>query len=209
LGGIGSVDVVTMRGGHLAPGSPLGKLQANVCVGSASHGLNIDINGPNLGTGYDQFEVGDAPNLSLTQLGVAFGNGFSPVYGQQFMILRNDSALPIAAPFLGLAENATFYVDDAHRVQITYLGGDGNDVVLKTIAGPGQLKGVTTDGHRATLNACGTPGASYGVQATSTVADPASWVNIGTAIAGADGLLQFVDGEAGAYPSRFYRFVAP
>jgi hypothetical protein len=209
LGGTGSVNVVTMRGGYLAPGSPLGKLHAASCAVTASHALHIDLNGPNLGTGYDQFEVDAAPNFSFTQLGAALGNNFNPSYGQEFMIVRNNSAFPIGAPFQGLSEGATFYVDNTHRVQITYLGGDGNDVVLKTIAGPGQFKTITSDGNRITLNACGTPGASYGVQATTNVADSASWVNIGSVGADANGLMQFVNGDVTIYPHRFYRFVAP
>jgi hypothetical protein len=140
LGGTGSVNVVTMRGGYLAPGSPVGKLHAASCATTASHSLQIDLNGPNVGTGYDQFELETAPNFGLTQLGTAFGNGFNPSYGQEFLIVRNNSGLPIATPFQGLAEGTKFYVDNTHRAQITYQGGDGNDVVLKVIAGPDNSK---------------------------------------------------------------------
>jgi hypothetical protein len=208
LGGIGSIYNVTMRGGYLAPGSPLGKLHAASCTIAASHWMSIELNGPTVGT-YDQFEVDAAPDLSFTQLGTSFGNGFNPVGGQQFLILRNNSGAQITQPFLGLAEGAKFYVDDTHRVQITYLGGDGNDVVLTVVAGPAELSGVTVNGNRAYINGSGTPGASYQVEATSNLNDPSSWVNLGTIIAAPDGLLQFVDADMLTYPQRFYRFIAP
>jgi hypothetical protein len=198
-----------MRGGYLAPGSPLGKLHADSLTVAASHWMHIDLNGPALGTGYDQFEVDAAPNLNFTTLGTAFGNGFNPVYGQEFLILRNNSGSPVNGHFEGLIEGASFNVDATHRVQITYLGGDGNDVVLKTVAGQPQSKSITTDGNRVFINGCGTPGATYHVEATTTVADPASWVDIGTVIAGTDGLMQFVDADMAQYPHRFYRFTAP
>jgi hypothetical protein len=198
-----------MRGGYLAPGSPIGKLHAASCTIAASHWMNFELNGAIPGTGYDQFEVDEAPDLSFSTLGTSFGAGFNPTNGQTFLILRNNSAQPIAKPFFSAPEGAQFYVDANHRVQITYLGGDGNDVVLSVIAGPGQVKGITTDGNRVTINGCGTPGASYHVEATITVADPASWVNIGTLNAGSDGLMQFVDDDMAQFPHRFYRFVAP
>src|SRR5262249_25297171 len=109
----------------------------------------------------------------------------------------------------GLAEGAAFYVDNTHRMQITYLGGDGNDVMLTTIAGPGESKSISTDGNRVTINGSGTPGATYKVQATTTVADPASWVDLGSVVAGQDGLMQYVDTDMAVYPHRFYRFAAP
>ena len=66
-------------------------------------------------------------------MGAALGNQFNPTNGQQFLILRNNSAAPITKPFLGSSEGATFYIDETHRVQITYLGGDGNDLTLTVV----------------------------------------------------------------------------
>jgi len=109
----------------------------------------------------------------------------------------------------GLIEGTSFNVDATHRVQITYTGGDGNNVVLKTVAGSGQLKSISTDGNRVFINGSGTPGATYHVEATTTVAAPASWVDIGTVIAGSDGLMQFVDADMAHYSHRFYRFSLP
>jgi len=209
LAGIGSINNVTMRGGYLAPGSPLGKLHSASCSVAASHWMSIELNGPNVGTGYDQFEVDAAPDFSFTQLGTSFGSGFNPANGQEFLIVRNNSALPIAAPFLGLAEGAKFFVDNIHRVQISYLGGDGNDVVLTTIAGAGEMKGITVNGNRATVSGTGTPGAQYLIEATTDLGDPASWVSLGTITAGPSGLLEYVEADVASYPHRFYRFVAP
>ena len=208
LGGTGSVNTVTMRGGYLAPGAPLGRLHAGTFNVAQSHALQLDLHGPALGTGYDQFEVDAAPNFASTQFGAALGNGFNPTNGQQFLVVRNNSGAP-TTPFLAFAEGAIFYVDDTHRMQITYLGGDGNDVVLKVIPAPGQFKGLTVDGNRAYLTGCGTPGASYNLEATETVGDPLSWLNLGSIVAGPDGLLPFVDSDLHNHPQRFFRFVLP
>jgi len=186
----------------------LGKLHAASCAATASHQLNIDINGPAVGS-YDQLELDAAPNLAATLLGTALGNGFNPTNGQQFIIVRNNSGLPIAAPFLNAAEGAQFYVDNTHRMQITYLGGDGNDVVLTAVASVGQFKGVSTDGNRFYINGCGTPGANYTIEANANLSDPLGWTNIGTVSMGMNGLMQFVDSDMSHYPMRFYRFVAP
>src|SRR5690348_13281203 len=49
---------------------------------------------------------------------------------QDFLLIDNDDIDPIAGTgFLGLPEGAVFKADDAY-FQISYTGGDGNDVVL-------------------------------------------------------------------------------
>ena len=97
-------------------------------------------------------------------------------------------------------------------MQITYHGGDGNDVVLMQIAavnGP-QLGGVEKlpDGN-IQIGATGLPNTSYNIEATQNLAPPASWAVIGSTLSDAQGHLQFTDVNATNYPIRFYRFVLP
>jgi hypothetical protein len=49
--------------------------------------------------------------------------------GTSLVILRNDGAAPVNGAFLGLPEGALL-TNAPHVFQISYTGGDGNDVVL-------------------------------------------------------------------------------
>ena len=51
------------------------------------------------------------------------------------------------------------------------------------------------------LEAQGSPGESFGIQAS---ADLLHWLNLGTAITDTNGLMQYTDTNAVNYPSRFY-----
>jgi len=62
-------------------------------------------------------------------------NGFTPTLGQTFMILDKAAAGAISGTFNGLAQGATIpsFLGSALRAQISYTGGDGNDVVLTVV----------------------------------------------------------------------------
>jgi autotransporter-associated beta strand protein len=209
LAGDGAVGSVSDLSGHVKPGAvTYGILKCgNFSTFAPANLLELKINGTNPGVNCDQLDVAGSVLLmgGTLQVAMNFPGGVS----NQYVIVKNDGADPVSGSFTGLPEGTKFYADPTHRFEITYMGGDGNDVVLKTVASPGQLKGITTDGHRATISGCGIPGATYHVQATTTVADPASWADIGTVIAGPDGLMQYVDADMSLYPHRFYRFVVP
>ncbi len=80
------------------------------------------------GTQYDQVEVDG--NVSLAgELNVSFTNGFTSTAGQAFTIIKNDSSNPVSGTFAGLAEGA-FITVGGRQFQISYTGGDGNDVTL-------------------------------------------------------------------------------
>ena len=51
------------------------------------------------------------------------------------------------------------------------------------------------------LQAQGSPGESFDIQAS---ADLLSWLDLGTVLADTNGLAQFLDTNAPAFPSRFY-----
>src|SRR5262249_8193474 len=65
--------------------------------------------------------------------GLLFQLGFEPAIGSEFVIIDNDGIDSIAGGhFNGLAEGATFLIDN-DTFQISYRGGDGNDVVVKRV----------------------------------------------------------------------------
>jgi hypothetical protein len=93
--------------------------------------------------------------------------------------------------------------------QITYHGGDGNDIAftqLTLVVGP-QITGIQKLGNGSVqLAATGIPNAQYVVEATPSLTPPVSWTVIGTAIADANGHITFTDADAPNFASRFYRF---
>jgi hypothetical protein len=62
--------------------------------------------------------------------------------------------------------------------------------------------------HTARITSSGTAGATYLVQATSSLSTPA-WTTISTNVVGTNGLSVFIDQNAPSYPTRFYRLAAP
>src|SRR5262249_23067755 len=84
------------------------------------------------GSGYDQLQVTGSVSLGTTSnLDVILA--FTPTIGTSFLIIDNDSVDAISGNFNGLPEGATFTLSGL-TFQITYQGGDGNDVVLTRIA---------------------------------------------------------------------------
>jgi len=60
---------------------------------------------------------------------------FASDVGDRFRIIKNDGHDPIVGTFAGLAEGAILTVA-GQKFQISYVGGDGNDVVLEHVNTP-------------------------------------------------------------------------
>ena len=68
-------------------------------------------------------------SLSVLELSV----GFTPPPSSTFTIVDNDGTEPISGTFVGLDEGATVSVAGGHNFRISYVGGDGNDIVLSHV----------------------------------------------------------------------------
>ncbi|MCB1496901.1 MAG: autotransporter-associated beta strand repeat-containing protein, partial [Bauldia sp.] len=157
LGGKGMTGGVTvMAGGTLAPGASPGILSTGNVALAAGATFAVELAGttPGIG-GYDQVKVTGTVSLGGASLDGDVLPGFVPSVGDSFTIIDNDGADAVAGTFAGLAEGASFVLDQ-RAMTITYHGGDGNDVVLSATA--------------ATI--IGTPAADL-VDATHTVAGQA------------------------------------
>ncbi len=99
----------------------------------------VNINGADPGTGYDQLSTTGAVDVSGVTLEVdTFGSGFTPTTNQQFIIVSNDGTDPVSGTFTGVAEGGTVTVGDGPgTLTVSYVGGDGNDVVLTNGTGGG------------------------------------------------------------------------
>ena len=129
LGGHGTVGAVHVAsGGVLAPGASAGILTTgNLSLAAGAH-LAIELGGLNPGL-YDQLKVHGSVDLTGATLDAALINGFAPISGE-YVLIDNDGADAVIGTFAGLAEGA--FLNGSMTLSISYHGGDGNDVVLRT-----------------------------------------------------------------------------
>ena len=137
LRGIGRAGRITSGPAFstIAPGTEI--TPAALAVGDASLSarvrLLLRLNGP---ANYDALPVNGIVRLDNPQLAISIG--YTPTLGQTFTIIENDGTDPVEGSFLYLMEGMTTSGFNPsfgrHKFQITYRGGDGNDVVLTTVA---------------------------------------------------------------------------
>ena len=109
--------------------------------------LAAQLNGSTPGTGYDQVKVMGEVEVSNATLQVTLG--FTPVVGQQFTLIDNDGTDAVTGTFAGLPEGALLPMGNV-VFQVSYQGGDGNDVTLTRIAAD-VWSGGGADGNWSTL----------------------------------------------------------
>ena len=128
---LGDVTITPSQFGYVSPGPPGGVLHTKSLTLSA---VTPPAQGGGIlafldSTGGDQIDVTGTVTLNGAPLGtLPFGN---PSVGQSFTIIKNDGTDPVIGTFAGLPEGAIFTA--VHRFRVSYVGGDGNDVVLTTL----------------------------------------------------------------------------
>jgi hypothetical protein len=132
LGGSGTFDHLTVAGGAtVAPGASIGTLVVDDSFTLGDGGtLAIEIGE----TDSDLVQVGGDASLAGGGLSVSLFTGAMPMVGSQFEIL--DVAGSLDGEFAGLGENSIVATTGGELFRISYLGGDGNDVVLTLIPEP-------------------------------------------------------------------------
>ena len=133
LGGGGTTgDVTVNSGGTLSPGSSPGTLHTgDLTLNSGSH-FTVEIAGTTAGTDYDQVVVTGTVTLNGASLDLSLLNSFDPVAGDSFTIIDNDGADAVTGSFAGAAEGG-FINSGAQTFEVSYQGGDGNDVTLTAV----------------------------------------------------------------------------
>ncbi|MFM9960443.1 MAG: beta-propeller fold lactonase family protein, partial [Planctomycetaceae bacterium] len=132
LGGTGTVagTVSVQSVGTVSPGLNLtpGLLNSGSVTFVSGSTFVVEINGSTTaGTDYDQLNVTGTVDLGGAMLSASGSIASSP--GQQIVIINNNLADPVTNTFSGLPEGATVTINSI-PFSITYVGGDGNDVVL-------------------------------------------------------------------------------
>jgi autotransporter-associated beta strand protein len=158
LGGSGMVGTIAASG-IVSPGTGSGPgiLTSSNVTFSSSGNFAVQLTGPAPGSGYDQLNINGTNILANATLTVvpAFTTPVAP--GQQFVIINNNETSANSGTFNGLAEGATISVG-GYSFLISYVGGNGNDVVLTLVSVPGGVAGATVtagDGsHGIDPNGC-------------------------------------------------------
>lgn len=131
LGGHGVINgVVLLDAGTIAPGTSPGILTTGDLSLDSLSVLEAEIDGIFAGNEYDQVVVAGTVTLAGPALEVT-GSYVPSGQGDALILINNDSGEAVEGTFADLPEGA--YVNNNGPMQITYTGGDGNDVVLLDI----------------------------------------------------------------------------
>lgn len=156
LKGIGSVDYLSVNGnGVVAPGHSPGTLTVlDTLFLSAGSIYQTEIKNS---SAYDQLRVGEtysgsgsAVNINpAATLATILYDGYSITAGEKYTIIDNRSATAVSGTFAGLPEGTQLTVKNV-TFSISYVGGDGNDVVLTALT-TGSGPSVGNTGSRLSL----------------------------------------------------------
>ena len=143
LGGTGTIGgpAVFQSSTIHSPGNSPGQqmVNGNYTLNSGSK-LQVELNGTNAGSQYDQVVVNGAVVLNSPNLGIMVNMAMAPSIGSTFVLIDNDLSDGVTGKFNGLSEGKTFNVVNSgsaggtYTFQISYVGGSGNDVVLTRVA---------------------------------------------------------------------------
>ncbi|OQB85123.1 MAG: Autotransporter-associated beta strand repeat protein [Planctomycetes bacterium ADurb.Bin126] len=140
LGGNGSFtgSVTVDPGGHIAPGESTGTLGTGDLMLLGGSLLDIEISP----TACDMLDVSGEVSLTGAILNLDVTGEFASYGGTEYMIIRNDKADDVVGAFADLDEGDRFEVGAA-QFAISYIGGDGNDVVLTAVPEPLSISLLT------------------------------------------------------------------
>lgn len=142
LGGTGAIaGNLTVNAARVAPGNSPGTLTVGgLTLTGAASTFAVEIAGPAAGTEYDRLVVTNTGSGAV-QLGggtLNVGLTYAPSATDNFLILDKQTPGAISGAFAGLAEGSTFTAGST-LLRISYVGGDGNDVVLSVVPEPASL----------------------------------------------------------------------
>ncbi|MFN9113447.1 MAG: hypothetical protein ACK5XN_25525, partial [Bacteroidota bacterium] len=174
-------------------------------------------NNISLGSSYAMIHTGGTVAVGGTfSFGIEVGTTIAP--GTVIKLIDKTSPGAVTGTFAGLAEGATVTATTGEIFTISYIGGDGNDVVLyvpvastvATIVSYSVSDGIGAEaGLRVfDMTATGTPSASYNLEASI---DLVNWSVVQTVAADSiTGALSFhVAQSPVTFPKRFFRVQSP
>ncbi|MBX3293625.1 MAG: hypothetical protein KF881_12135, partial [Acidobacteria bacterium] len=141
IGGVGSVvtsgsGIDAQTGSAISPGLSPGILTTNSVAFATGSIFDVEVNGTTVGIGYDRLNV--AGTVDVTNATLSVSGAHVPTAGETFLIIANDGTDAVVGTFNGLPEGGTIvgFLGSGLDAAITYIGGDGNDVVITVQAAP-------------------------------------------------------------------------
>jgi hypothetical protein len=131
--------------GRMAPGSFDGifSVNGNLYLDDGS-AIRLNIGGPTAGPAnnqYQQVQVSgsiSAFSATSTVLELFLTNGYNPPQGAEFVLVDHAGVGAFPGQFAGLGEGAVFEAS-GREFSISYVGGDGNDVVVTALEEPSDV----------------------------------------------------------------------
>ena len=122
-----SGDVVIANGGELAPGNSPGCLSTGSLTLSSGSTATFEVTGPTPCTQHDQIQVTGTVTINGATFNPLIGYGNAPA--DEIILILNDGVDAVTGTFAGLPEGTAVNFG-AFMGFISYVGGDGNDVIL-------------------------------------------------------------------------------
>jgi autotransporter-associated beta strand protein len=222
-GRAGSINFLASGNGSraVAPGNAPGLGGGILRCGSFNSGggggvLRVDLLGATPGVGgYDRLHaIGRFANVRLDGVTLDARLHFASAVDNQFIIILNDGIFsladdtpkPVIGEFVGLPEGTNFYIG-GEQFTITYIGGDGNDVVLRRIPTPPRPALMIQQVSPASVRLLWPASfADYMLQSTTNLVS-ANWM-AAFPLPLVNGTNNVVTNATGAEP-RFYRLFKP
>jgi autotransporter-associated beta strand protein len=205
VGGNGSIGTLTAQRGIVAPGTGTGRLSTKSVMFDSTSEYRASLYGTQPVLDYNQLFVTGTVNLGGAKLDVALG--FNGATNNSFVIIANDGVDAVQGNFFGLPEGQYFYVNST-QFQISYHGGDGNDVVLtqtSTTMAPHIDTIVKLPNGHVQLNGTGIPFYLYTIERSE---DLLNWMPIEMVASNDAGDVVYEDWEGATLPKAFYRLLA-
>jgi autotransporter-associated beta strand protein len=206
--GTGTVGIINFGAntGIVSPGLSPGILTGdNFNLNGGGGILEIELNGPTIGTGYDQLNI--AATVNLTGVSLSPSLNYPSATNDQFVIIANAGTDPVIGTFNGLPQGAKFLAS-GELLQIDYAGGTGNDVVLRRLATPARpalrIEPLPPDAVRLSWP---TNDPLFSLQGNTNVSSTSGWAPVSPSPT-VVGTNYFVTNTTSAI-SRFYRLSNP
>jgi hypothetical protein len=160
-GTIGPLTATALRAGQVNTSNTNINFQRdNYATGTLSTGslllkgtLTAMIKGGIPDTGYSRINVAGTvtlnsigPSSELARLALAIDREFAPTIGQTLVLVSNDGTDPVLGTFAGMPEGFIYkdrFTDDSY--QISYVGGDGNDITITCVGGTKTWTGAVNN----------------------------------------------------------------
>ncbi|MCG8429284.1 MAG: Ig-like domain-containing protein, partial [Chromatiales bacterium] len=128
-GGVNGGATVIASGATMSPGASPGCFGVDDFELASGSTLDIELDGTTACSGYDQVQVTGGVTLGGATLSLSTSNSLTPSPLDSFTLIDNDGVDAVSGTFSGLGEGDAINFSGVD-LTISYVGGDGNDVVL-------------------------------------------------------------------------------